>query len=240
VSAPARVPQLEAHTFSELLVRARTLATGGRRRILAIVGAPGSGKSTLAARLAQELGQDAVVVPMDGFHLTNDELVRIGRRERKGAPDTFDVAGYVALLRRLREDPSHTVYAPEFDRAAEMSVAGAIRVAPAVPLVVTEGNYLLLESAGWGDVRALLDEAWFLLPNEQTRVDRLIQRHVDHGKSPQEALDWFHGSDRYNGDLVVQTRHRADMIVTGGFAVSDAVSDPAPSPTRFLTPRKSP
>jgi pantothenate kinase len=218
VSAPARAPQQEARTFSELLARARALATGGRRRILGIVGAPGCGKSTLASRIAHELGQDAVVVPMDGFHLTNHELVRLGRRERKGAPDTFDVAGYVSLLRRLREDASHTVYAPEFDRTAEMSVAGAIAVAPQVPLVVTEGNYLLLESTDWGDVKPLIDETWFLLPDEKIRVDRLIQRHVDHGKSPQAARDWFQGSDRHNGDLVLQTRHRAEVIVTAGSA----------------------
>jgi pantothenate kinase len=221
VSAPACVPQLEVHTFSELLARARTLAVGGRRRILGIAGAPGSGKSTLAARLAQELGEDAVVVPMDGFHLANHQLVRLGRRGRKGAPDTFDVAGYLALLRRLREDSSNTVYAPEFDRGAEMSVAGVIPVAPHVPLVVTEGNYLLHQSAGWSEVRSLLDEAWFVLPDEKTRVDRLIQRHIDHGKSPQQAREWFQASDRHNGDLVAQTRPRADVVVTGGFTASD-------------------
>jgi pantothenate kinase len=223
-AAPARAAQHEARSFSELLARARALASGGRRRILAIVGAPGSGKSTMAARIAQELGQEAVVVPMDGFHLTNHELVRLGRRERKGAPDTFDVAGYVSLLRRLLEDSTQTVYAPKFDRTAEMSVAGAIAVAPQVPLIVTEGNYLLLESAGWGDVKPLLDETWFLLPDEESRVGRLIQRHVDHGKSPQAARDWFQASDRHNGDLVLQTRHRADVIVSGGSAESDSPS----------------
>jgi pantothenate kinase len=218
VNGRAGVPQQEAHDFSDLLARARALAVAGHRRILGITGAPGSGKSTLAARLTHELGKDAVVVPMDGFHLSNRELVRLGRRERKGAPDTFDVAGYVSLLRRLREAAPHTtVYAPEFDRAAEMSVAGAIPVEPQVPLVVIEGNYLLLESAGWVEIKPLVDEAWFLFPDEKTRVDRLIQRHVDYGKSPQAARQWFLGSDRHNGDLVLQTRHRADVIVTGGF-----------------------
>lgn len=236
MSAPVHVPQDEAHTFSELLARARTLATGGRRRILGITGAPGSGKSTLAARIARELGEDAVVVPMDGFHLTDHELVRLGRRGRKGAPDTFDVAGYVSLLRRLREDSSNTVYAPEFDRGAEMSVAGAIPVAPHVPLVVTEGNYLLLDVTGWSDVRPLLDETWFLGPDEKTRVDQLIQRHIDHGKSPQQARDWFQDSDRHNGDLVAQTRHRADVIVTRDFGATD----PAPLTDPALTPRKGP
>jgi Panthothenate kinase len=236
VSAPARASQHEAHTFSELLARGRALATGGRRRILGIAGAPGSGKSTLATRLAQELGQDVVVVPMDGFHLTNHELVRLGLRERKGAPDTFDIAGYLSLLRRLHEDSSHTVYAPEFDRGAEMSVAGAIAVPPHVPLVVTEGNYLLLQSTGWSDVRPLLDEAWFLLPDEETRVDRLIQRHIDHGKSPQEAREWFQGSDRHNGDLVAETRHQANVLVSGWLGLSV----PAPLTDPVLTPRKNP
>ena len=117
-----------------------------------------------------------------------------------------------------------------------MSVAGAIPVEPQVPLVVTEGNYLLLQSPGWGDVRPLLDEAWFLLPDEKTRVDRLIQRHIDFGKSPEQARDWFEGSDRHNGDLVAQTRHRADVLVTGCFGASE----PAPLTDPVLTPRKSP
>jgi len=236
VNVRAGTPQHEAHNFSELLARARTLAVGEHRRILAIVGAPGSGKSTLADRLAQRLGEDAVVVPMDGFHLSDQELTRLGRRERKGAPDTFDVAGYISLLRRLREDQSTTVYAPEFNREAEMSVAGAIPIQPQVPLVVTEGNYLLLQSHGWGDVRPLIDEAWFLLPDEKTRVDRLIQRHIDFGKSPRAAHDWFEGSDRHNGELVAQTRHQADVLVSGW--ISRSV--PAPLTDPVLTPRKSP
>jgi pantothenate kinase len=234
VNAPADVPPHETRSFSELLARARTLAAAGHRRILAIVGAPGSGKSTVAAGLAQALGEDAVVVPMDGFHLSDQELARLGRSQRKGAPDTFDVAGYVVLLRRLREDLSNTVYAPEFHRKAEMSVAGAIPIPPEVPLVVTEGNYLLLQTHGWGDVRALLDEAWFLMPDEMTRVDRLIQRHIDFGKNPQAARDWVEGSDGRNGDLVAQTRPQADVLVTGwlDLSVPARLTDPA------LTPRK--
>jgi len=236
VSVPAADPQHVARSFSELLARARSLTVGGHRRILAIAGAPGSGKSTLAARLVQELGEDAVVVPMDGFHLSDQELIRLGRRERKGAPDTFDIGGYVSLLRRLREDSSNTVYAPEFDRGAEMSLSGAIPVPPHVPLVVTEGNYLLLQSAGWGDVKPLLDESWFLPPDDKTRVDRLIQRHIDFGKGPQAARDWFQGSDRHNGDVVVRTRHLADVLVIGGCGLSVAapLTDPVP------TPRKGP
>ena len=234
MNVPAGGAQLKASTFSELLARARSLAAGGQRRILAIVGAPGSGKSTLAARVVIELGEAAVLVPMDGFHLSNQELVRLGRRERKGAPDTFDVAGYVSLLRRLREDSSNTVYAPEFDRASEMSVAGAIPVPAQVPLVVTEGNYLLLPSGGWGDVRPLLDEAWFLVPDDTVRVEQLIQRHVEFGRSREAAVDWFEGSDRRNGDLVAETRHLADVLVIGGLGRSEAApgSDPVPIPRK--------
>lgn len=212
---PSPSRQQRAQTFSELLERARDLAGDGRRRILGITGAPGSGKSTLAVGLAEALQHNVVVVPMDGFHLTNEELDRLGRRGRKGAPDTFDVAGYICLLRRLHEASAETIYAPEFDRSAEMSIAGAIAVTPDTPLVVTEGNYLLLESGGWGEVRPLLDEVWFVCSDDGTRLERLVQRHIAYGKSPEEARAWSSGSDRHNADLVAETRHRADVVVTG-------------------------
>ncbi len=132
-----------------LVERARGLMAD-RRAVLGICGAPGSGKSTLAAQLVAAIGPAAVVVPMDGFHLHDDELARLGLSDRKGAPETFDVAGYVALLRRLRAETGHTVYAPEFDRSREESVAGAIAVRPEHRLVVTEGNYLLHDALRLG------------------------------------------------------------------------------------------
>ncbi|MFJ6723264.1 nucleoside/nucleotide kinase family protein, partial [Streptomyces sp. NPDC091259] len=136
-----------------LEARARALAAAGGRRILGIAGAPGAGKSTLAAELVRALGPGlAVVVPMDGFHLAQAELERLGRADRKGAPDTFDAAGYVALLARLRERAAAAVYAPTFDRALEEPVAGSIRVGPHVPLVITEGNYLLHGAGAWAGV----------------------------------------------------------------------------------------
>jgi pantothenate kinase len=197
-----------------LVERARALTADGRV-VLGVCGAPGAGKSTLAADLVAQIGEGAVVVPMDGFHLHDDELARLGRSGRKGAPDTFDVAGYTALLRRLRTEAG-TVYAPRFDRSMELSVAGAIAVRPEHRLVVTEGNYLLYDGPGWSDVRPLLDEAWFVEQDERTRVERLVERHVAHGKPPELAHRWTTTSDQENADLVAATRDAADLVVRVG------------------------
>lgn len=194
--------------------RARSLTETGWRRILGIAGPPGAGKSTVARRLVEALGGRAVLVPMDGFHLAGAELERLGRAGRKGAPDTFDGAGYVALLRRLREpEPEHAVYAPAFDRALEEPVAGALAVPPDVPLVVTEGNYLLLDEGPWAPVRGLLDEVWFLDLDPEVRVRRLVERHVRYGKPPAYARAWVERSDEANARLVESGRGRADVVV---------------------------
>ena len=197
-----------------LLARARSLAAAGSRRILGITGAPGAGKSTLAAAVVAELGERARLVPMDGFHLANAELIRLGRRERKGALDTFDASGYVALLRRLRAADEDVVYAPEFRREIEEPIACALPVARAVPLVVTEGNYLLVDAGPWAAIRSLLDEAWYVDVDESVRIERLIERHVAFGKSPDAARAWSLGTDQVNADLVAATRRRADVVVT--------------------------
>ncbi|MFD9715980.1 nucleoside/nucleotide kinase family protein [Streptomyces sp. NPDC059076] len=198
-----------------LLTRARALAVPGRRRLLGIAGAPGSGKSTLAARLVEALDGRAALVPMDGFHLAQAELLRLGRAERKGAPDTFDADGYLALLTRLRTPTlASTVYAPTFDRRLEEPVAGSIPVGPDVPLVITEGNYLLYDEGPWAAVRPLLDDVWFLELDDGVRHRRLIGRHVRHGKERPAAERWVRGSDESNARLVALGRDRADLIVS--------------------------
>ena len=195
-------------TDAELFARARALVASGQRRILGIAGPPGGGKSTVARAVVAELGPAARLVPMDGFHLAQAELVRLGRRDRMGAPDTFDAAGYVALLRRLKGDEP-VVYAPEFRREIEEPIAGAIAIAREVPLVVTEGNYLLL----WPDVRPLLDEAWYVETDEELRVQRLIQRHIEFGKTPEYARAWVLRSDERNAAVVARTAAAADVLV---------------------------
>jgi len=201
----------------ELIERARALATAGSRKILGIAGAPGAGKTTLAALVTAHLGGQAVQVPMDGLHLADVELTRLGRRDWKGAPDTFDGFGYLALLRRLRSPaPGEVVYAPAFERTIEQPIAGSIPVDPAVPLIVTEGNYLLLDDPPWHQVRALLDETWFVEIDDEVRVDRLIRRHIEFGKTPAQAAEWVERLDEQNARLIAATRGRADLIVRGG------------------------
>ena len=196
-----------------LLARARGLIAEGGRSILGIAGPPGGGKSTLAHLVADALGDQAVLVGMDGFHLAQSELVRLGRRDRMGAPDTFDAAGYAALLARLRARDDEVVYAPEFRREIEEPFAGAIAVPREIPLVVTEGNYLLVDDGDWARVRPLLDESWYVEMDEDTRLDWLIQRHVEFGKTPDEARAWVMRSDQANAAVTAATRERADVIV---------------------------
>lgn len=203
-------------TFDELVGRAENLASRGRRRLLGITGPPGAGKSTLAIKLVEALGARAVRVDMDGFHLAQRELRRLGRIDRKGAADTFDGCGYVELLRRLRHDPTGTadvVYAPEFRRDLEEPIAGAIAVPPSVPLVVTEGNYLLLTEPPWNLVRDLLDEVWYLALPEDERLRRLVARHQAFGSTADEATRRAFGSDRINAERIAATAARADRIL---------------------------
>ncbi|WP_341677936.1 nucleoside/nucleotide kinase family protein [Niveibacterium sp. SC-1] len=196
----------------EYLQRARGLMDGGQRRILGLVGAPGAGKSTVARALCEALGGAAVVVPMDGFHLANQELVRLGRGGRKGAPDTFDAAGFAALLARIRGATGETVYAPEFRREIEEPIANAIPVPPEARLIITEGNYLLLDDAPWPQVRAQLDECWFVDVPDDLRIERLVARHRQFGRDEAAARGWVASVDEPNARRIEAARAHADLI----------------------------
>jgi len=181
--------------------------------VIGIVGPPGSGKSTLAAGLAAEHPETHIVVPMDGFHLAQRELFRLGLWHRKGAPDTFDVDGYVALLTRLRDEPEHPVYAPRFDREIEEPIANAIAIEPRHTTVITEGNYLLHSEGGWERVRPLLDECWYVDCEYSVRIVRLIVRHIEHGRTGPQAAAWVHEVDEPNARLIRASRATADVII---------------------------
>ena len=207
-----------------------------RRVIVGIVGLPGAGKTTLAEALVAALlerqadwtgaradppgdpdrpwiGSHVAHVPMDGFHLADAELNRLRRRDRKGAPDTFDGAGYAALLERLTQSDDD-VWAPSFDRTIEQPIAGSIPVSKNTRVVITEGNYLLLPDPVWARVRSSIDTVWFYDLDEDVRRQRLINRHIRFGKSRTDAVSWVDGPDQRNADLIAATRADADLIVT--------------------------
>jgi pantothenate kinase len=195
------------------LRRVDELLSNGRRKLLGLVGPPGAGKSTLASALQRALGSLSQVIPMDGYHLANGELRRLGRASRKGAPDTFDSAGYANLLQRLRQQrDGEIVYAPEFRRDIEEPIAGAIPVLSKTRLIITEGNYLLVDDDRWRDVAGLLDEVWYVDVDEHQRRDRLVQRHERFGRSHQAALDWVTFTDEPNARLVSATKSRANVV----------------------------
>lgn len=209
-SSPADVPVVEP---DELLDRIRAAAASGGRLLVGVAGAPGSGKSTTAAWLARRL-DGAVVVPMDGFHLAQAVLDAAGTAERKGAPHTFDAAGFVNLLGRLRAPRlGEVVYAPRFDRDLEEPIAGAIAVADDVDIVVVEGNYLLVDEPPWDQVRPLLDVAVHVEVEAALRLERLVARHVAHGRTPEQARRWVEHNDELNAALVEAHRTRADALI---------------------------
>jgi pantothenate kinase len=205
-SRPATLPDVVHH------LRERHRDHPGRL-VFGFAGPPGSGKSTVVARIAAALGDLCVVVPMDGFHLANRLLAGTPLAERKGAIDTFDAHGFVHLVERLRSADEPTVYVPAYERSIEEPVAGAILVTRDTPIVLLEGNYLLSDLPPWNRVRDHLDASWFIQTPRDLRLERLIERHIRFGKSPEEARAWATGPDEANAALIETTRANADHVL---------------------------
>ena len=221
-------PSPPAPSLSSLAQLATDLVVEGRRAILGVAGAPGAGKTTFVEALIEQVarthGRDWVAhLPMDGFHLADAQLQRIGALSRKGAPDTFDGYGYAHLLERVHSHPDEDIYAPGFERTLEQPLAASLLISPSAQLVITEGNYLLLDQEPWTRARAQLDQVWYVTANHEVRVSRLIARHMRFGKKPDDATAWVHSSDESNARLVLETADLADRVVVN-------------SPSGWLTP----
>lgn len=206
---------IELDSLQAALERALSLAQNpNERTIIGVVGKPGAGKSTLSSYLLTKLQKETtVLVPMDGYHLSNSQLALLGRSDRKGAPDTFDSHGYADLLQRIKTNTRDEIYFPIFHREIEESIAAEGVVHPHTSLILTEGNYLLLESDGWSQVAGTLTESWFVDVDNDGRMARLIARHIKYGKSIEAAHAWAHGTDERNAKLVESTRAKADVII---------------------------
>jgi pantothenate kinase len=196
-----------------LAARIAALAGAAPGRVLvAIAGAPGAGKSTLAEALVARLGPDAALVPMDGFHLDNAILDARGRRFHKGAPDTFDVAGLLSTLQRLKAGGE--VIVPIFDRDRDLSIGSARVVAPEARIIVAEGNYLLLRDAPWTSLAPLWDLTLFLDIPEAELERRLIARWTHHGLPPAEGRRRAFDNDIPNARTVIARSAPADVTLT--------------------------
>lgn len=210
---------MAADPIESVVARIEHEAAGFERFVLGITGSPGSGKTTLASAIVERIRErtpgGAAHLPMDGFHLANATLDRLGIRDRKGAIDTFDGWGFIALLDRVRRETDHVVYAPSFRREVDEPVAGEIAIAPAARVIVVEGNYLLADADPWNRVRSLLDAAWFCEVAADVREERLVARHTRHGRSLEAATAWARGVDGANARLIEQTARRADARISG-------------------------
>lgn len=208
-SGPIRalVDELVTHVLARL--------PDDRRIIVGLCGPPGAGKSRAGAMLAYSLRCAGIAngqVPMDGYHLSNRQLDTFGARERKGSPDTFDVAGFRDMLRRVRHERTETVYAPDFSRPLDEPIAAVHAVPPDARVVITEGNYLLFDTGGWEHIAPLLDLAIYIEAPRRTLTRRLVRRHRTHGRDNEQAADWVRTVDMPNAEAVARTRCRADLV----------------------------
>jgi pantothenate kinase len=189
-------------------------ASASNRTIIGIVGKPGGGKSTLSKYLLKGMDPSLVsVVPMDGFHLSNKVLKELGKSDRKGAQDTFDVKGFTTLIARIKSDSADPIYYPVFDRAIEESIAAQGVVYPSTRVVIVEGNYLIHDQNGWEEISPLLDQSWYAYLDEDIRISRLISRHIAFGKDPESAKAWAKGSDQVNAELIETGVARCDFLI---------------------------
>jgi pantothenate kinase len=205
---------MKSITRDSAVARAILLQDSPQRFILGVVGKPGVGKSTFTDYLREQLSSELVaILPMDGFHMSNEKLIELGRRERKGAPDTFDVNDFVETLANVRDGHGVDIRFPIFNREIEASIPHAGLVPAGVKLVIVEGNYLLHDQSGWEKIAIHLDESWFLSVDDDLRMERLIARHIEFGKSPEDAKTWSQGTDEVNAKLIQLTQPRADYEV---------------------------
>jgi pantothenate kinase len=189
-------------------------AAAANRTIIGIIGKPGGGKSTLSKYLLKGMDPTLVsVVPMDGFHLSNKVLKELGRSDRKGAHDTFDVKGFTTLIQRIKSDSADPIYYPVFDRSIEESIAAQGVVYPSTRVVIVEGNYLMHDKDGWQEISPLLDQSWYAFLDEDIRISRLISRHIAFGKDPESAKAWAKGSDQVNAELIETGVGRCDFLI---------------------------
>lgn len=197
------------------LARIEGFLSGSSERVLiGIIGKPGAGKSTLSKFLMSKLPKEFVtVVPMDGYHLSNKVLKDLKRADRKGAPDTFDVAGFASLIKRIRSEQTQSIYYPIFDRSIEESIAAQGVVTAQTRVIIIEGNYLLHDEGGWEVIKELLNESWMIDVDDDKRIARLISRHIAYGKEPEAAKAWAKGTDEANAQLIERGRARADFVV---------------------------
>lgn len=220
MSTPSRPELLASATDAVRSLLDGAPGDGSAPRVLVgLAGPPAAGKSTLSVALAAAFRADlgergAIAVPMDGFHLSNSELHRLGLAHRKGAPETFDAAGFVHLLRRLRDERDRIVYAPSFNRTLNESIGSDIPVFPQTRLIVVEGNYLLLDTGDWGGVRPLLDLVIYIQAADPVRLGSLLRRQRARGLAEEEARDWVERSDEANARLIEMTRDHADLVLT--------------------------
>jgi len=184
------------------------------RSIIGIVGKPGAGKSTIVLEIEKRFQPNEVaIIPMDGYHLSNEALIALGRRDRKGAPDTFDTQSFISLITEVKSSPQVDHRFPIFHREIEASIEDEGIVPSLAKVIVIEGNYLFSDEHNWSEVFALLDHTWFIEIDEEIRMQRLIARHIKYGKTPEEAEEWSRGSDEANARFITLTKDRAENII---------------------------